>query len=276
MGNDHFNTARQLQVQYWRFNRQEFEQLQGKLKSGTTWSQRLRLLHLCCAAMIESSEGVSVLNADEFSDDAAKHPLAGLTAKLAGMLLGATSPFRARNAMLWQGMLNPEVQRPPDLGGHLLNPSLSHLGCVEVLRLKDESIPNRLEFVPLHAIKGLYMATPGLFRAARLMEENGRDEVVWLPALYGLSWRSRQSFDTDGTMTRFVMYTHEAASGRDFGIGIGQQDWEVIQEQGHQLVGINSVCELDMPIDVREAGWEAIARGRGIDPQEVRRQLGLS
>ena len=78
-------------------------------------------------------------------------------------------------------------------------------------------------------------------------------------------------------MTRFVAHLdgEEVAALGVSGIGVGHQDFSV---RGHDgglfLFGLGSVAEISFPLDMRDPRFDAKARARGIDPDEVRRNMG--
>lgn len=269
----HAAIAIDLQKRYWSFNQPEFDRLHLKLKQGTTWAERLRLLHLCCAGMMRTEDGEAALKGD-FGDDELEHHLATLAAKLAKTLLSEKSPFRQRSAAIWRGAAPPTDEQPPHHMGVAYNPSLSHLGCIEYLTVDGSGRPDRIGFAPIHAIRTLAMASPSLFRAGKIFYEDQREEMVLIPLIYGFSWFSSEPYDQDGSMTRFVLHVKVPGLPQSVGIGLGQQDWSVTDDKNSMLIGIGSMALADMPLDLREYDWEAKARLRGLDPEEIKRQVG--
>lgn len=261
-----------LRKRYWSFNKAEYEHLHAKLKQGTTWSERLRLLHLCCAGMMRTKLGEAVLRGD-FADDDLDHPLAKMASELADTLVSEKSPYRPRNTAVWHGTTPPPDDKPPDHIGVVYNPSLTHLGCIEYITMDEQGNPGRVGFAPLHRVRTLVMASPALFRTGKIFFEDQREEVVIIPLVYGLSWLSRESYDRDGSMTRFALHTNVPQLGEELGIGLGQQDWAVSGQQGAALIGIGSIAMADMPLDLRDCDWEAKARMRGLDPEEIKRKF---
>lgn len=161
--------------------------------------------------------------------------------------------------------------------GEFLNPSLTHLGCLEVYRVDAANQPTRLDFVGFDELSGVVFAPPDLVRAAKLFRDDGRGEIVLVPLLYGLTWAIGNEFDRAGRMTRFVAHLDGEAVGAlgASGIGVGQQDFSVRgHDGGSRLFGLGSVAELSFPLDMRDPRFDAKARARGIDPDEVRRNLG--
>jgi len=116
---------------------------------------------------------------------------------------------------------------------------------------------------------------PNLIRAAKLFYDDGRNQIVLVPMLYGLTRAIGNEYDRAGRMTRFVAHI----DGEEFsalgasGLGVSQQDFTLRnQDGGGSLFGIGSVTEVSFPLDLRDPRFDEKARIRGIDPDEVRRQ----
>lgn len=265
--------ASALQRRYWAFHRPEFARLRDKLQKGTTWEERLRMLHLCCAGLLATPEGKDALQGD-LALEASFHPLGKIASAVAGMLLEKNSPYRPRNSAIWQGSQPPADDQQPDLVGFARNASLSHLGCLEYITLDEQRRPERIAFLPLHRMRQLLPGKPALFRSAKIIHEDQTEEVVLLPLIYGFSWASSEVADQDGTMTRFVLPVKFAGNQQPLGIGLGHQDWLVSGDRGDTLVGLGSVSLVDMPLDLRDSDWEEKARLRGLNVDEIRAQFG--
>lgn len=188
------------------------------------------------------------------------------------------SPYRPRQALIWQGQsAQSEGGREPDLHGEFLNPSLTHLGCLEVYRVDSANQPVGLDFVSFDELSGVLFAPPSLIRAAKLFYDDGRGEIVFVPLLYGLTWAVGSELDREGRMTRFVAHLNGEEAGLlgASGIGVGQQDFMVRGRDGcTTLFGLGSVAEISFLLDIRDPRFDAKARARGIDPDEVRRNMG--
>jgi hypothetical protein len=180
--------------------------------------------------------------------------------------------------MIWQGQpAQPGTSREPDMQGEFLNPSLTHLGCLEVYRVDAANQPTRLDFVSFDELSGVVFAPPSMIRAAKLFYDDGRGEIVFVPLLYGLTWAIGNEFDRAGRMTRFVapLDGEEVGVLGASGIGVGQQDFSVRSRDGDCcLFGLGSVAEISFPLDMRDPQFDTKARARGIDPDEVRRSMG--
>lgn len=95
--------------------------------------------------------------------------------------------------------------------------------------------------------------------------------------VYGLTWAIGNEYDREGRMTRFVAYLdgEEVGAFGTAGIGVGQQDLSICgQDGGNTLFGLGSVAEITFPLDMQDPRFDDKARARGIDPDEVRRQMG--
>lgn len=265
--------ASALQRRYWAFHRPEFARLRDKLQKGTTWEERLRLLHLCCAGLLATPEGKDALQGDS-AQEASFHPLCKVVSAVVSMLLEKSSPYRPRNSAIWQGSQPPTDDQQPDLVGFARNASLSHLGCLEYITLDENRRPERLAFLPLHRMRQLLLGKPALFRSAKIVHEDQTEEVVLLPLIYGFSWASSELADQDGTSARFVLPVKVAGYQQPLGIGLGHQEWLIAGEKGDTLVRLGAISLVDMPLDVRDSDWEEKARLRGLDLNEIRAQFG--
>jgi hypothetical protein len=265
-GPPEFVRAVEIQRAYWTHNFQEQAELEARGAEHLDWRERLRLHHLICMQRLNAGP-----------ERAAATEKCRLTAR---GLIAPDSPFRPRAAMVWQGQsAQPGADREPDMQGEFLNPSLTHLGCLEVYRVDAAMQPIRLDFVSFGELSGVVFAPPNMIRAAKLFYDDGRGEIVLVPLLYGLTWVIGNEFDRAGRMTRFV--TH--LDGKDVGtlgasgVGVGQQDFSVrAHDGGCSLFGLGSVAELSFPLDMRDPQFDVKARARGIDPDEVRRNMGGS
>jgi len=179
--------------------------------------------------------------------------------------------------MIWQGQsAQPASEREPDMQGEFLNPSLTHLGCLEIYRVDGANRPTGVDFVAFDELTAVMFAPPNLVRAAKLFYDDGRDEIVLVPMLYGLTWAIGNEHDRAGQMTTFVAHLDDEEIGAigASGLGVGQQDFSVRNpDGGATLFGIGSVAEISFPLDMRDPRFDEKARARGIDPDEVRRQM---
>lgn len=150
-----------------------------------------------------------------------------------------------------------------------MNASLTHLGSLEVIRLDDQGLPRELDFIPLDDIRGIILASPTLFRGAKVFYDDGRDdEILLVPLIYGVSWSTNNEYYRSGRMTRFASFVN--LDGRSIGIGYGQQDWKVPTEGGETLFGLRSVGEVMVALEVGDPRFELKCRARGLDPDVAR------
>ena len=265
-----------LQKEYWQFDPDEKRRLVDAGVEGLAWPEKLRLLHLACLELCGTRDIRKQIESDTFEDENAPPGAArDLCARLARDLSGSQSPYRRRCCGVWQGeAATGQEKGSPDLEGTVQNPSVTHLGALEVIRLDEDGTPKELSFVGLQEIQGLRLAPPALFRFGKIFyEKKGHAEMVWVPLLYGMSWFTPHEFDRDGTMTRFVAHLPVEGSELQQGVGIGQQDLTV-SGKGTNLVGLGSIAEINTALDMREPDFEEKCRLRGLDPDEMRRSLG--
>jgi hypothetical protein len=263
-GPPEFVRAVEVQRAYWTHNANQQAQLEARGIEQLGWRELLRLHHLICLQRLNT--GPERADATEKCRQTIRR------------LLAADSPYRPRPAMIWQGQAaQPGAGREPDMQGEFLNPSLTHLGCLEVYRVDAANQPTRLDFVGFDELSGVVFAPPNLIRAAKVFYEDGRDEIVLVPLLYGLTWAIGNEFDRGGRMTRFVAHIdgEEVGALGASGLGVGQQDLTIRSpDGGGSLFGLGSVAEISFPLDMRDPRFDEKARARGIDPDDVRRSMG--
>jgi hypothetical protein len=261
-GPPEFVRAVELQQAYWTNNVEEQSQLEARGVERLSWRERLRLHHLTCLQRIYSRSE--------------RAPATEKCRQSVRRLIAFDSPYRPRPAMIWQGQATQQgSSQEPDMLGKFLNASLTHLGCLEIIRVDAANQPAGIDFVSFDEFSGVIFAPPNLIRAAKLFYDDGRDEMVFVPMLYGVTWSIGNEHDRAGRMTRFVahMYDEEASELGTSGLGVGQQDFAVFNQDGSRsLFGIGSVAEISFPLDISDPRFDEKARARGIDPDEVRRK----
>ncbi|OAD21419.1 hypothetical protein THIOM_002812, partial [Candidatus Thiomargarita nelsonii] len=96
-----------------------------------------------------------------------------------------------------------------------------------------------------------------------------KDEIVFVPIIYGLSWLSVNQFDHDGSMTRFCCHiVTNTGTNLGLGIGLGQQDFTITDFNGNQsLFGISSVGDIMVVLDTADPKFEIKCKARGLDPK---------
>src|SRR6185436_3422757 len=247
------------QHRYWVHNADEQSNLESRLPD-LHWSEQLRLLQLQLLARLKRSS------------EQAESDLRRTIERLVAL----DSPYRPRMAMVWKGQVaQPGNEREPDLSGELMDPSLTHLGCLEVFDVDSNNNPVTLKFVGFDELSGVLFGPPALLRLAKLFYCDGRSEIALLPMLYGLTQSMGNEYDRAGQMTRFVGHVDGLDIGglQSLGIGIGQHDLSIRDSKGSSLFGIGSVCEISFPLDMRDPKFDEKARARGIDPDDVRRKM---
>ena len=252
--------AMQLQRTYWTYNPDEKAALLARYPDSLSWSEILRLHHLTCLELLSSEEGNAQLMGDqEGSMDAPKGAAYDLCRELAQRLLSQDSPYRVRHCDIWKGEAGQSGQRPPDLQGQLRNASLTHLGCLEVVHLDEQNHPKELSFIPFDDIRGVLFAQPSLFRAAKVLYEDSREEIVYIPLIYGVSWLTDNKYDHDGTMTRFRCHLRFDEFNMAIGIGIGHQDFILTGPEAESigtLFGLGSIGEIMVALELNDPKFD--------------------
>ncbi|CAG0954924.1 hypothetical protein PLCT2_00413 [Planctomycetaceae bacterium] len=262
-----------MQIEYWTANPAELHTLKSKGSQALKWPARLRLHHLACLALLADGAAKEQFEEGELGDDELpSSPQLGLVQETTSLLYANDSPFRPRVAAVWQGALEPKRQRQPNAFGVCSNASLTHLGCLEVITLDDKNMPISLEFLAFDEIQSIAMATPAQFRMSRILLEGGADIMALVPLQYGVSWKSPNDFDHDGSMTRFIGMITPSGSSSSVGIGVGQQDLTCESEGAATLMGLSSVSQIEIVLDMRDPKFDEKCRGRGIDPIEARKR----
>ncbi len=263
-GPPEFLWAVDLQRKYWTYSLEEQSELESRGIDQLSWRDLLRFHHLCCLQRLTT--GPDRAMAAEKCHSTLRR------------LLAQDSPYRPRPAMIWQGQAaQTGINREPDMQGDFLNPSLTHLGCLEIYRVDAANQPTGMDFVSFDDLAGALFAPSKLIRAAKLFYSDGPEEIVLVPLLYGLTWEIGDEYDRDGRMTKFVAHLEGEEVGRlgASGMGVGQQDFSICnQEGGSRLFGIGSVAEIAFPLDIRDPRFDEKARARGMDPDHIRRQMG--
>jgi len=174
-GPPEFIRAVELQQAYWTHSAEEQARLEALGLEALSWRERLRLHHLTCLQRLHTRL--------EPSSATAKCRAIGR------LLVAAESPYRPRPALIWQReSVHPGGEMEPAFQGQLLNPSLTHLGCLEIYRVDAANHPIEIDFVSFDDLSGVMFAPPSVIRAAKLFYDDGYEEVVLVPMLYGLTW----------------------------------------------------------------------------------------
>jgi hypothetical protein len=267
----------ELQQNYWSRNPNERAHLMARETSSLQWHEMLRLHHLNLMEMLEHPEALAQwmdgdVDADPVAPDA---PISYECLDLSRRLTAPESPYRLRYCLVWQGDLATCDDREPNFRGMLQNASITHLGCLEMVRIDEQGNPKELVFVPLDDIISVAMSGVSLFRAGRVFYEDGTDEVALFPLLYGLSWATPQDYDHDGSMARFCCHMMgEGLEPNSTGIGLGNQDLTVLEEDDMRaLFGLGKLTRLDTAVEANDPRFDEKCLARGLDPTEVRRDI---
>ncbi len=264
-----------MQRRYWTPNSDEKWRLLEADPDTLSWNQKLRLLHLACMDMVSAAPGAIQLEVETCRDMNA--PAGGdrdVIALLVDQFRTADSPFKPRHGALWFGNAGDSQGRDADSQGLIRNASLTHLGCLEVIRLDGNRQPVGLAFVHFDALRGAVFAEPAHYRRGKLFYDDGRpDEMVLAPLLYGISWASSHAYDQDGSMTRFICYL-QTGDDQAWSIGIGQQDL-VVDNGGDSLglIGFGGISDISIGLSLDDPRFEQKCRARSINPQAVRNQF---
>lgn len=275
------DSATQLQCAYWTYDVDEKAELLSRYPGSLSWAELLRLHHLACLALSNTDEGQVQLMSDKLEIgnryEAPEGPAYNLCKGLAERLLSKESPYKARHCVIWKGQSGQTPQSPPpDFQGRMRNASLTHLGCMEVIHLDEDNHPSSLSFVPFDDIRGVMFTASGLFRPAKILYEDSRqEEIVLIPLLYGVSWFISDQFYRDGTLTRFYCHLPVEGLAMQVGIGVGHQDLLLTKPDGNvqSLMGLGSVSEIMVALSVDDPRFEQKCRARGLDPAYVKQEF---
>ncbi len=123
-----FDRAVEMQRAYWTHDAEEQAQLEARSADPLDWRERLRLHHLICLQRLIAGP------AREATSEKCRQSVRSLIA--------TDSPYRPQSAMIWQGQAANGSK--PNMQGEFLNPSLTHLGCLEIYRVDAAIHPSRL------------------------------------------------------------------------------------------------------------------------------------
>lgn len=267
-----------LQRAYWTYNSAEKAALLNRYPNYLSWPEILRLHHLACLELLNTQEGKAQLTSEQGeSFQAPEGFTSDLCQELTNRLLSGNSPYRVRHCSIWQGEAGKSEERPPDHQGFLRDASLTHLGCLEVIRLDSQFEPRELAFISFDDIQGVVIPQPGLHRPAKLFYEYSKGaETVCIPLIYGISWLTNNEYDHDGSFTRFCCHLVFEKLNSNVGIGIGHHDFFLglpKAENEWRIFGLGSVGEMVFNLELIDPKFDQKCRGRGLDPMTVRKQL---
>lgn len=254
---------------YWTENPDEKTALLDDFPERLSWGELLRLHHLNCMELVNEEPVRSAFMGEEPDVEPARTPAYELCQELLERLTSPASPYLSRASVVWQTNEDPDPERPPDMQGAVRNASLTHLGCLEIMRTTEEGF--EVAFEALDVLQLLAMGEPALFRAARLFYDDGRpEERIVVPLLYGLSWFTADDHDRDGSITRFCC---PVAMGDGYAsVGIGHQDWVIAEDGELMLFGLGSVTQAVTALNLSDPRFDQRCRARGLNPADVRRQ----
>lgn len=238
--NNFIEQAYAIQQNYWTPNPDEKKSLLENNVDDLSWEQALRLIHLICLEMIsdgpckEQFIGVGHSESKAFPSGDNRE----LIVKLIRRLTSEGSPYKPRNVYVYQG--NSPRQ------GEFRNVSLTHLGSIEVIRLDDNLQPAELAFISLDKLREVVFDRPAFFRYAKLTFNDGSDETVLVPLLYGISRFSPNAYDKDGSWTSFICSIQLKEDQMGFTIGVGHQDFVMGSGDDRVLFGLGSIVELSI------------------------------
>ena len=144
--------GREIQQKYWTPNLDEKKNLLEKGIDDLSWRESLRLLHLTCLEMLSEGIGREQLMLEGKPDKASQEVPPGknrdLILRLVTRLCSDASPYKPRTVAVWQSKRSKPGEHKPDIKGILCNASLTHLGCIEVIRYRDDKYePSELSFI---------------------------------------------------------------------------------------------------------------------------------
>lgn len=243
--------AREIQQKYWTPNPDEKRNLLKKGIDDLSWEESLRLLHLTCLEMLSDGAGREQLMLAEISEkDSGEAPPGenrDLILRLLTRLSSDESPYKPRTVAVWQSKGGTPGKGEFDLKGIFRNASLTHLGCIEVIRLNDKNQPTELSFISFDDLHQTIFKTGGLFRIAEFEFKDGRPkEEMLVPLQYGISWITPNTFDHDGTFTRFICNVESKQHNFQINIAVGHQDFLIESEGGILLLGLGSIEKLSV------------------------------
>jgi hypothetical protein len=243
--------GREIQQKYWTANADEKKLLLEKGIEDLSWEDSLLLLHLTCLEMLSNGPGREQLmlegQPEEASQDAPLGENRDLVLRLVKRLCSDASPYRPCNGAVWQSKRGKPEESEPDKKGITRNASLTHLGCIEVIRLDDKKKPAEISFISFDELNQAIFKTGGLFRLADFEFNDGRPiEEMLVPLQYGISWTTPNTFDRDGTYTRFICHIESKQHESPINIGVGHQDFLIESGDGTSLLGLGSIGKLSV------------------------------
>lgn len=287
--------AREIQQQYWTPSPDEKKHFLKKGIDELSWNESLRLLHLSCLEMLSDGAGKDQLMLEEKSENESSEAPPGdnrdLILRLITKLCSNTSPYKPRGVSVWQWKPDKPDKREPDTTGIFLNASLTHLGCIEVIRLDDEGQPVELSFISLDELHKAIFWDPGPFCYGEFEFIDGRPkERMLVPLQYGISWKTPKTFDQDGSFTRFICHIKSELQEFPLNIGVGHQDFiikeadefevdqqdfpiEEVEQKGSLMLGLGSIFVLQVALDLDDPRFDQRCRVLKLSPGILRSSM---
>jgi len=213
-----------IQQQYWTVNNDEKENLLSQFPDSLDWKQLLRLHHLLCMEVFQAyiaghflfKKNKIILNQE----------MTRFLQKSTAILLSDKSPYRPQQCEIKFDVLTRQKEFKR-MEGTLINASLTHLGCIEIIRLDPELHPVSLDFLPLSLIKVIMNNTEGSLVSYRDRKEK---DICYLASYYYFSQESKKFINN--THTEYVCPLECDEAGEECGIGLGIQEFLIIQNNG--------------------------------------------
>ena len=267
--------AREIQQKYWTLNPDEKKHLLEKGIDDLSWDESLRLLHLTCLEMLSDGPGREQLMLEEEPEKDSQVASPGdnrdLILRLVTRLCSDTSPYKPRAVSIWQWRPDKPDKREPDIIGIFRNASLTHLGCIEVIRLDDEKQPVELSFVSFDELHKAIFWGSGPFRYGEFELIGGRSkERMLVPLQYGISWTTPNAFDRDGSYTRFICHMESEQHQFSINIGVGHQDFMMAEGEHTSLLGLGSIFVLQVTLDLDDLKFDQRCKTLRLSPGVIR------
>jgi len=125
------------------------------------------VLHLICLEYLDSKDRKNI-DDEDFNDELPFNDSKDICTEIIDCFLNKESPFCFKKGFVWQGEPGKSEKGNPDLQGDLLNASMTHLGCLEVIKIDKNENPAKVDFIPFDDIRGIIFASQSLFRLAKI------------------------------------------------------------------------------------------------------------
>jgi len=234
--------AIQVQKGYWTLDHLEKDYwLQADLQE-LDWNQLLRLNHCLCFALLSSEEGSIQWLGESFGmSHCPEGEMKELLKKVIDRLCSPESPYAPKS-----GHFQPVDPLNAPVRGSFYNPSITHLGAMELITLTPKGIPEKTMFVPFRDIQAVEFMSDDVFRLTRLSYRDDKaDELFLAPLQYGFSWFTQSTHDKDGSITRFICDL-QMDDRPQSAIALGQQELAIDSGGFPMLKGFRGIRELQL------------------------------